>query len=136
MSESLENHVSRVYPPGPLAQVVNLGKVVQDGQEVRLWTFIDKDEVVVPGMTFFCPDVGYGPIQTSYTKKDENGNEVEVDLRVPKRQVFCYIAAQLDAPKTPPVTTKAVVTDAAREYAEKYFAARAKTETDPDEGPF
>jgi len=126
MSESLSTYVRGVSAPGPKAKAVTLG-VTEEG--VALWTWMANDVVVVPGMTFSCESVGFGEVQTSYTK-----DGVEVALKRPKRQVFLYAEAVLDAPESEPVVTTAVVTDAAREYAEKYAAAQSRAEDPSDDG--
>jgi len=124
MSESLTTYVRGVSAPGPNAKAVSLG-VTEDG--VALWTWMAADAVVVPGMTFSCESVSFGKVQTSYTK-----DGVEVALKVPKRQVFLYAKAVLDAPEQEAVVTEVEVTDAAREYAERFAKAQARTE-DPDQ---
>lgn len=123
MSESLTTYVRGVSAPGPKAKSVSLG--IHEG--VALWTWMAADAVVAPGMTFSCESVSFGKVQTSYTK-----DGVEVALKVPKRQVFLYAKAVLDAPEQEAVVTDVEVTDAAREYAERFAKAQARTE-DPDQ---
>lgn len=126
MSESLTTYVRGVSAPGPKAKAVSLG--IHEG--VALWTWMAADAIVAPGMTFSCESVSFGKVQTSYT--DAKG--AEVALKVPKRQVFLYAKAVLDAPEQEAVVTDVEVTDAAREYAERFAKAQARTEdTDQDD---
>jgi len=126
MSESLSTYVRGVSAPGPKAKSVSLG-VTDDG--VALWTWMPADAVVVPGMTFSCESVRFGEVQTTYT----NTNGVEVALKRPKRQVFLYTEAVLDAPESEPVVTTAKVTDAALEYAKRYSENQTHSEDPSDD---
>ena len=133
MSESLTSYVRGVNRPGAKSKAVTLAKNA-DGE--ALWVWVPKDTIVVPGMTFHHDNVGFGKLETTYT--DAKGNEVT--LNVPKRQVFCYgeNLPVFDVPEAEAVVTEVVVTDAAREYAEKYAAAQTRAEDadDDDDAPF
>ena len=132
MSENLVTYVRGVSDPGPNAQAVSLGL---DADGVALWTWVGRDEVVVAGMTFSCESVSFGEVQKTYTKKDENGNEVEIALRRPKRQVRMHAVPVFDAPKAQEVVSEVIVTDAALEFAKRVRAKAAPVGID-DVEPF
>lgn len=131
MSENLETCVRGVSAPGPKSKAVSLGKVVEGGVEIALWTWMAKDTVVVPGMTFSCENVSLGELQTSYTK-----DGVEVALKIPKRQVFCHAAAVLGAPEAQEVVSEVQVTPEALEFAQRVLAKAEAEATDDGEEPF
>lgn len=132
MSESLTTYVRRVSLPGAKAKAVSLAKNA-DGE--ALWVWVDKDAIVVPGMIFNCEDVSFGALQTTYEKNGKTET-----LNVPKRQVFTHAQVVFSEPEQKAIVTDVVVTDGAREYAERYLAAQAKREDpsddDGEEEPF
>jgi hypothetical protein len=128
MSENLVSYVRGVSAPGPKSKAVSLGV---DAEGVALWTWMAKDAVVVPGMTFSCESVSFGELQESYTK-----DGVEVALKRPKRQVFCHAVAVLGAPEAQEVVSEVQVTPEALEFAQRVQAKAEADATDDGEEPF
>jgi len=135
MSEILETIVRGVNRPGPKSKAVSLGKVTEEiggrAVEVALWTWMGKDTIVVPGMTFSCESVSLGKLQTSYTKDGE-----QVDLKVPKREVFCHAVAVLGAPEAQEVISEVTITPEALEFAQRVQAKAEAEATEDGEEPF
>lgn len=127
MSENLVTYVRGVSAPGPKSKAVSLGV---DAEGVALWTWMAKDAVVVPGMTFSCESVSFGEVQETYTKDGQ-----EVALKRPKRQVFCHAVAVLGAPEALEVVSEVTVTPEALEFAERVQAKDAPVGID-DVEPF
>jgi len=127
MSENLVTYVRGVSAPGPKSKAVSLGV---DAEGVALWTWMAKDAVVVPGMTFSCESVSFGEVQETYAKDGQ-----EVALKRPKRQVFCHTIPVVDAPEAQEVVTEVIVTDAALEFAQRVQAKAAPVGID-DVEPF
>jgi hypothetical protein len=104
---------------GPRATAVNFVKV--DG--VRPWAWVSNDIAaqLAPGMVLRVERVSEGSVQSSYTK-----DGIEVELKVPKVQLFLGGTIEVDAPEAEPLPEATfVVSDAAAKYRAAYAAKQA-----------
>ncbi len=122
---AVELVVAGVNNSGPKATSVSF--LTRDG--VREWAWLPNQMAVAlrPGMTLLVETVQpASKVQTTYLK-----DGVEVELKVPKRQLFLGGNITVEAPAQEPLKPVTfVVTDEARKYANNFDAKVTDVATD------
>lgn len=127
MSVSLS--IAAINGSGPKATAVNFVKT-DDGHRPWAWVANDIAAQLAPGMVLRVETVSTGKVETAYTNKDGQ----QVDLKVPKVQLFLGGLIEIDAPEQEPLPEATfVVSPAAAEYRKAYLAKRLATNPVADE---
>lgn len=112
-----------VNAAGPNSTSVGLRSLDQT-DEIRYWAWLSNAvaSAIVPGMRVTFDAVSFGKVQTNYVDK---AGFVKENL-FPKRQVFWGGKPLFDAPEADalPAQEEAVITDAARKFAENVRKSR------------